>query len=100
MTDAVAKIEKPEAEHPPAHEPKPTANETTKAVHNQPPEQAKEPEHQGPNLVKAMIIFLVINGVFAALGTLAYFAYRWKKKKAAASSAENDEDQEDERKAA
>lgn len=37
---------------------------------------------EGPNVMKALGIFLVINGVFAMLGGVAYLVYSMKKKKA------------------
>ena len=92
--------EKPAAEHSPVNEQTASAKEAAKADKNHTLEQPKESVHQGPDLLKALVIFMIINGVFAALGALAYFVYRWKKKKAASSTSENDEDQDDERKAA
>lgn len=50
----------------------------------------------GPNLTKALLIFLLINGVFALLGGGAFLVYRMKKKKAAKNPTDDDQDAEDE----
>ena len=93
--------EKPAAEHTEAPEAaKPSAKAPVKAEKPHDAEASMNAEHQGPDLMKALVFFLIINGLFAALGGAAYFAYRWKKKKAAGVASEEPEEQDDERKAA
>ena len=67
-----------------------------KPVHNADDHQ-DAPAKQGPNLMKALGIFLIINGIFALFGGIAYFVYRMKKKKAANPPSSDDDEVEDNR---
>jgi hypothetical protein len=87
-------------------EPEP-APETEKPDHpatdSEPAEEPSEAE-AGPDLTKALVVFLLINGAFALLGGVAYLVYRMKKKKSAAGTADaepaEEEEPEDEKRAA
>ncbi|KPJ90237.1 MAG: hypothetical protein AMJ53_14350, partial [Gammaproteobacteria bacterium SG8_11] len=92
----------PKAEQPPqdaavTQEPaEKTAHENEKAPQDN---AAKD----GPNIMKALGIFLLINGVFAVLGGLGFLIYNMKKKKAANANAEDDnsdKERDDEKQAA
>lgn len=77
-----------------------TAEKNT-AENNHPEKNAAENSgsensaHDGPNLMKALLIFLLINGIFALLGGLAYLVYWLKKKKAAKADADTESDDGD-----
>jgi Mg-chelatase subunit ChlD len=99
--------EKPHHEEPKsadqvAHdqEPKSTAPPEVEKPHKPVAEtdQANEDNaaKESPNLAKALLIFLLINGVFALLGGGAFLFYRMKKKKAAKIPADEDHDAADE----
>ena len=47
--------------------------------------------------MKALGIFLVINGVFALAGGLAYLIYSMKKKKAATAASDDEDSSRDDR---
>jgi Mg-chelatase subunit ChlD len=80
---------------------KAAAEHPEQSSHDEPESHKEDPAKEGPNLMKALGIFLVINGVFALFGGIAYLVYRMKKKKSANNNSDNDdaveEDQEDEK---
>jgi hypothetical protein len=92
------------------HNAEPRAEDTSVA-HQSPesPEKPDKPAHnadkhhqdgsakEGPNLMKALGIFLIINGIFALFGGIAYFVYRMKKKKADNAPSSDEDDVEDNR---
>ena len=87
-------------EHPPA-EPKGDSKENHAKKADNPAHADKEPaestSNEGPNLMKALGIFLVINGVFALAGGLAYLIYSMKKKKAATAASDDEDSSRDDR---
>jgi hypothetical protein len=91
-------------EEPVAVEPAAEAENPHQPVADPEPHQENIESKQGPNLAKALIIFLLINGAFALLGGAAFFVYRMKKKKVASGGTESeqadDAEPEDEKRAA
>ena len=119
ITDHAQSQEIAHPEEPPLKQESPPIEDLTAAVtdhksekpaktklHNETKQEpaADAKEDHGPNLVKALVIFLIINSVFALIGGIAYFIYRMKKKKAAKSGDKDGEekidDEEDAKKAA
>jgi Mg-chelatase subunit ChlD len=94
--------EQPSMEQPSEDHGAPHSTEDPSAAHA-PPENPDRPAHdeaqshqdapanEGPNLTKALGIFLLINGVFAFLGGLAFLIYRMKQKKAAKANSDDDD---------